>query len=119
MFVSSFAMFLAGRAYDQIRNNVAYTNLNVKFIATHAGISVGQDGATHQCVEDISLMRAIPKMTVIVPSDAEQTRAAVRYAAAHEGPVYIRLGRVNTKDCYSEKSINFALKKSFLRKEGV
>ncbi len=118
VFVSSFAMFLAGRAYDQIRNNVAYTNLNVKFIATHAGISVGQDGATHQCVEDISLMRAIPKMTVIVPSDAEQTRAAVRYAAAHEGPVYIRLGRVSTKDCYSEKSINFALKKSFLRKEG-
>ncbi|PWM47727.1 MAG: transketolase [Clostridiales bacterium] len=118
VFVSSFAMFLAGRAYDQIRNNVAYTNLNVKFVATHAGISVGEDGATHQCLEDIALMRAIPGMVVLVPSDAEQTRAAIRYAASHDGPVYIRLGRVETLDYYPEKTINFLSNKSFLFREG-
>ena len=119
VFVSSFAMFLAGRAYDQIRNNVAYTHLNVKFIATHAGISVGEDGATHQCLEDIALMRAIPGMVVLVPSDAEQTRAAIRYAAEYDGPVYIRLGRIETQNHYPEKTIDYSMRKSFLFREGT
>ena len=93
-FVHAFAMFMAGRGYDQIRNSICYPNLNVKCVGTHGGLSVGEDGATHQCVEDIALMRAIPNMTVICPADANETRAAVHAIAAHEGPVYLRLGRV-------------------------
>ena len=90
---SSFAMFAAGRAFEQIRNSVAYPHLNVKICATHAGITVGEDGATHQCLEDIALMRSIPGMTVINPSDAAEAAAALKYAIETDGPFYIRFGR--------------------------
>ena len=93
VFVNSFAMFSAGRAYDQVRNSVCYPKLNVKVVGTHAGLSVGEDGATHQCIEDISLMRTIPGMTVIVPADAEEARRATFAMAEYEGPCYLRLGR--------------------------
>ena len=93
-FASSFAMFAAGRAFEQVRNSIAYPKLNVKIGATHAGISVGEDGATHQCNEDIALMRTIPGMVVINPSDDVEAKAAVRAAIEHEGPVYLRFGRL-------------------------
>lgn len=93
VFVNSFAMFTAGRAYDQIRNSVCYPHLNVKVVGTHAGLSVGEDGATHQCIEDISLMRTIPGMVVLVPCDVEEARKATDAMAAYDGPVYMRLGR--------------------------
>lgn len=92
-FISSFAMFAAGRNFEQVRNSIGYPHLNVKIGATHAGITVGEDGATHQCNEDIALMRTIPGMTVIVPSDDVEAKAAVRAAIEYEGPVYIRFGR--------------------------
>ena len=92
-FVSSFAMFAAGRAFEQVRNSIGYPHLNVKIGATHAGITVGEDGATHQCNEDIALMRTIPGMVVMCPSDDVEARAAVRAALEYEGPVYIRFGR--------------------------
>ena len=92
-FASTFAVFATGRAYDQIRASVAYPNLNVKIAATHAGLTVGEDGATHQMNEDIALMRALPNMTVIVPADGPEAAAATRYAAKYDGPVYLRLGR--------------------------
>ena len=92
-FISTFAIFMTGRAYDQIRNSIAYPKMNVKIVATHAGLTVGEDGATHQSVEDIGLMRGIPNMAVIAPADAVETAAAVRLAAAYKGPVYIRMGR--------------------------
>lgn len=94
-FVSTFAVFATGRAFDQIRNSIAYPKLNVKIAATHAGITVGEDGGSHQSIEDISLMRTLPNMTVIVPADAVETGAAVEWAAKHSGPVYIRLGRLD------------------------
>ena len=93
-FVSSFAMFSAGRAFEQVRNSVAYPHLNVKIGATHAGISVGEDGATHQCLEDIALMRSIPGMTIINPADAVEARLAVEAAIKFDGPVYMRFGRL-------------------------
>ncbi len=93
-FVHAFAMFMAGRGYDQIRNSICYPGLNVKCVGTHAGLSVGEDGATHQCVEDIALMRAIPGMTVICPADAKETAAATKAIAEYKGPVYLRLGRL-------------------------
>lgn len=93
-FASTFAMFAAGRAYEIVRNSIGYPHLNVKIGATHAGISVGEDGATHQCNEDIALMRTIPGMTVIVPSDDTEAKAAVEAAILHEGPVYMRFGRL-------------------------
>lgn len=93
-FASSFAMFAAGRAFEQIRNSIGYPHLNVKIGATHAGISVGEDGATHQCNEDIALMRTIPGMVIINPADAVEARAAVEAAILHEGPVYLRFGRL-------------------------
>ncbi|NPV29146.1 MAG: transketolase family protein [Firmicutes bacterium] len=92
-FASTFAVFATGRAFDQVRNTIAYPGLNVKIVATHAGITVGEDGASHQALEDIALMRALPNMTVIVPADATETARAVAAAAVHRGPVYIRLGR--------------------------
>ncbi len=92
-FASTFAVFATGRPFDQVRNTIAYPGLNVKIVATHAGITVGEDGASHQAVEDIALMRALPNMTVIVPADATETARAVAAAAAHQGPVYMRLGR--------------------------
>ncbi|MCL2740188.1 MAG: transketolase family protein [Oscillospiraceae bacterium] len=101
VFASSFAIFAAGRAWEQIRNSICYPNLNVKICATHAGISVGEDGATHQAIEDIAIMRAIPGMVVISPADGEETKAAVKWAAEYEGPVYIRLGRLAVPDVRS------------------
>lgn len=93
-FASTFAMFATGRAFEIIRNSIAYPKLNVKIAATHAGISVGEDGASHQAIEDVALMRAVPNMTVLVPADAEETTQVIRAAAAYHGPVYIRLGRL-------------------------
>ena len=92
-FVSSFSIFATGRAWEQIRNTICYSGLNVKIVATHSGVSVGPDGASHQCIEDISLMKTIPTMTVVEPCDAVETRKAVLAAVAHKGPIYIRLGR--------------------------
>ena len=102
-FASTFAMFAAGRAYDQIRNSICYPKLNVKICATHAGITVGEDGATHQMIEDISLMRTIPNMTVICTSDDTQTRWAVNEIAKFEGPVYLRLCRLATPKIYEDE----------------
>ena len=93
-FMSSFAMFAAGRAFEQVRNSIGYPHLNVKIGATHAGISVGEDGATHQCNEDIALMRTIPGMVVINPCDSVEAKAAVKAAYEHNGPVYLRFGRL-------------------------
>lgn len=116
-FVSSFAMFAAGRAYEQVRNSVCYPKLNVKVCATHAGITVGEDGASHQCVEDISLMRTIPNMNVIVPADEKETNAVIHWAAEYEGPVYIRLGRAKAVDV-SPGDYKFELGKGSLLAEG-
>ncbi len=102
VFASTFAMFAAGRAYEQVRNSIAYPHLNVKIGATHAGISVGEDGASHQCCEDIALMRAIPGMTIINPADDVETRAAVLAAAEYEGPVYMRFGRLAVPRIFDE-----------------
>lgn len=102
VYVSSFAMFASGRAFEQVRNSIAYPKLNVKICATHAGISVGEDGATHQCNEDISLMRTIPNMVVINPADALEAKQAVLDAAHYDGPVYIRLGRLAIPQIYNE-----------------
>ena len=93
VFVSTFAIFATGRAWDQVRNSVCYSNFNVKIVATHAGLTVGPDGATHQALEDIALMRVLPNMSIIVPCDGPQTREAVLAAAGHNGPFYVRLGR--------------------------
>ena len=116
-FVSSFAMFLAGRAYEQIRNSVGYPHLNVKLGATHAGISVGEDGATHQCNEDIALMRAIPGMTVIVPCDDIEARQAVFAAAEIKGPVYRRFGRLAVP-VINDESYKFEVGKAVELKKG-
>ena len=99
---SSFAMFATGRAFEQIRNSIAYPCLNVKICATHAGISVGEDGASHQCNEDIALMRTLPNMVVINPADAVEAKAAVLEAVRHEGPVYVRLGRLAIPQVFNE-----------------
>lgn len=101
-YVSTFAVFAAGRAYDQIRNSICYPKLNVKICATHAGITVGEDGATHQMIEDVALMRVLPNMTVISTSDDAQTRWAVREIAKINGPVYLRLGRLPSPAIYEE-----------------
>ena len=101
-YVSTFAVFAAGRAYDQIRNSVCYPNLNVKICATHAGITVGEDGATHQMLEDLGMMRGLPNMTVISPSDDTQTRWAIEEASKIDGPVYVRLCRLATPVIYDE-----------------
>lgn len=98
VFASSFAMFAAGRAFEQIRNSIAYPNLNVKIGATHAGVSVGEDGATHQCLEDIALMRSIPNMVVVNPCDDTEARLAVKAAIEHKGPMYLRFGRSPVED---------------------
>ncbi|WP_251421995.1 transketolase family protein [Veillonella agrestimuris] len=101
-FVSSFAMFATGRAFEQIRNAVCYPKLNVKICATHAGITVGEDGATHQSLEDIACMRVLSNMTVIVPADERETEAVIEWAAQYEGPVYVRLGRASVDDVMPE-----------------
>ncbi len=102
VFASTFAMFAAGRAYEQIRNSIGYTKLNVKVGATHAGISVGEDGASHQCLEDIALMRSIPNMVVINPADDIEAQTAVKAAIEHDGPVYMRFGRLAVADVNDE-----------------
>ena len=102
-FVSSFAMFATGRTYDQIRNAVCYPDFNVKIIGTHGGITVGEDGATHQALEDISLMRSIPYMTVVVPADCKECEEVIKYAANHIGPMYIRISRSNVYDIFDDK----------------
>ncbi len=118
VFASSFAMFAAGRAFEQIRNSICYPNLNVKIGATHAGISVGEDGATHQCIEDIGIMRTIPNMVVINPSDDVEARAAVKAAILHNGPVYLRFGRLATNVIYDEETYEFEIGKGILLKDG-
>ena len=117
-FVSSFAMFAAGRAFEQVRNSVGYPKLNVKIGATHAGISVGEDGASHQCNEDIALMRTIPGMVVINPSDDVEAKAAVRAAVEHDGPVYLRFGRLATPVINDRPDYKFELGKGVVLKEG-
>lgn len=118
VFASTFAMFAAGRAYEQVRNSIAYPHLNVKIGATHAGISVGEDGASHQCCEDIALMRVIPGMVIINPADDIEARAAVFAAAEYEGPVYMRFGRLAVPRIFDE-SYKFELGKAVTLREGT
>lgn len=117
-FASSFAMFAAGRAFEQVRNSIGYPHLNVKIGATHAGISVGEDGATHQCNEDIALMRTIPGMTVINPSDDVEARAAVEAAYEMEGPVYLRFGRLAVPVINDRPDYRFEIGKGVTLREG-
>lgn len=102
VYASSFAMFLAGRAYEQIRNSVCYPNISVRLCATHSGLSVGEDGATHQCIEDISLMRGIPNMRVLSPSDEWSTKNIIKMIEKIDGPIYVRLGRADVENIYNE-----------------
>lgn len=117
-FVSSFAMFAAGRAFEQVRNSIGYPHLNVKIGATHAGITVGEDGASHQCNEDIALMRTIPGMVVMCPADDIEARAAVKAAAAYEGPVYMRFGRAACPVINDRPDYQFEIGKGTVIKEG-
>ena len=117
-FASSFAMFAAGRAFEQVRNSIGYPHLNVKIGATHAGISVGEDGATHQCNEDIAIMRTIPGMTIICPADDVEARAAVKAAAEYVGPVYMRFGRLAVPVINDEANYKFEIGKGITLKEG-
>jgi len=119
VFCNSFAMFSAGRAFDQVRNSVCYPELNVKVVGTHAGLSVGEDGATHQCIEDISLMRTIPGMTVVCPCDANETEKAVKAIIAYKGPCYLRLGRSAVESVTNQiKGYRFELGKGIQLTEG-
>ena len=117
-FISSFAMFAAGRNFEQVRNSIGYPHLNVKIGATHAGITVGEDGATHQCNEDVALMRTIPGMTVIVPSDDIEAKAAVRAALEMDGPVYLRFGRAAVPVINERDDYKFEIGKGVLLREG-
>ena len=118
-FASTFAMFAAGRAFEQIRNSIGYPHLNVKIGATHAGITVGEDGATHQCLEDIATMRTIPGMTIVNPADAVEARAAVEAAILHNGPMYLRFGRMAVPVIYDKATYKFELGKGVLMTEGT
>ena len=118
-FASTFAMFAAGRAYEQVRNSIGYPHLNVKIGATHAGISVGEDGATHQCCEDIALMRTIPGMVVLSPADDVEARAAVKAAYEHKGPVYIRFGRAAVPVIHEEENYSFEIGKAEVLRPGT
>lgn len=118
-FVSSFAMFAAGRAFEQVRNSIGYPHLNVKIGATHAGLSVGEDGATHQCNEDLALMRVIPGMTVISPLDDVEARAAVRAAYALDGPVYLRFGRLAVPVINDRADYKFEIGKGVTLRDGA
>ena len=117
-FASSFAMFAAGRAFEQIRNSIGYPNLNVKIGATHAGISVGEDGATHQCLEDIGLMRTIPNMVILNPADDREAMACVKAAIEHDGPVYMRFGRLAVEDVNGE-DYKFEIGKGCQLRDGI
>ena len=118
VFASSFAMFAAGRAFEQIRNSIAYPHLNVKIAASHAGISVGEDGATHQCCEDIGIMRTIPGMVILNPADAPEAKAAVRAAADYDGPVYLRLGRLAVP-VFNDEDVDFTIGKGKVMHDGT
>ena len=118
VFVSSFAMFAAGRAFEQIRNSVGYPQLNVKIGATHAGISVGEDGATHQCLEDIGIMRTIPGMVILNPADATESILAVEAAIKHNGPVYLRFGRLAVPELFDRATYKFELGKGVQLADG-
>ena len=118
VFASSFAMFAAGRAFEPIRNSIGYPHLNVKIGATHAGITVGEDGATHQCNEDIALMRTIPGMTIINPADATEARAAVEAAIKFQGPVYMRFGRFAVPTLFDKDTYNFEIGKGVQMVDG-
>ena len=117
-FASSFAMFAAGRAFEQVRNSVGYPHLNVKIAGSHAGISVGEDGATHQCLEDLALMRTIPGMVVLNPADHYEMQAAVKAAAAYKGPVYIRLGRLAVESFNNNDDYRFEIGKGVTLRDG-
>ena len=117
-FASSFAMFAAGRAYEQVRNSIGYPHLNVKIGATHAGISVGEDGATHQCNEDMALMRTIPGMVILNPSDDVEAKAAVEAAYLHDGPVYLRFGRLAVPVINDNPDYKFEIGKGIVLREG-
>ena len=117
-FVASFAVFVTGRTYDQIRNGICYPNFNVKIVGTHGGVTVGEDGATHQALEDRSLMRGLPHMTVIVPADCKECQEAIKYAALHEGPTYIRIPRSNVPDIFDE-NYSFNIHKAVVVEEGT
>ena len=117
-FASNFAMFAAGRAFEQVRNSIGYPHLNVKIGATHGGISVGEDGASHQCCEDFALMRSIPGMTVLCPSDDVEARAAVKAAYEHEGPVYLRFGRLAVPVFHDKATFKFEIGKGEQLTEG-
>lgn len=116
-FVSSFAVFATGRTYDQIRNSICYPGFNVKIVGTHGGITVGEDGATHQALEDIALMRNLPNMTVIVPADCKECEEVIKYAASHNGPMYIRIARSNVCDVFDD-NYHFDINKARVIKEG-
>lgn len=118
-FCSTFALFASGKAWDQIRNTVCYSDLNVKIAPTHSGLSLGEDGASHQAIEDIALMRVIPKMTVVVPSDSVETRHCVRWAAEHKGPVYLRLVRPNCPIIHKKEGYQFEPYKIRVEREGT
>lgn len=117
-FASTFAIFASGRGFEQIRNSICYPELNVKIAATHAGLTVGEDGASHQAIEDLSLMRSIPNMTVICPCDDVETIGAIRAAAEYHGPVYIRLGRSSVPTLNDENSYKFEIGKAVVLREG-
>lgn len=117
-FASTFAIFATGRAFEQIRNSIAYPKLNVKIAATHSGITVGEDGGSHQAIEDVAIMRAIPNMVVLVPADGEETRQVIMAAAEYKGPVYIRMGRLDVPILFDEE-YHFQIGKANVLKEGT
>ena len=117
-FVASFAVFVTGRTYDQIRNGVCYPNFNVKIVGTHGGVTVGEDGATHQALEDISLMRGLPNMTVIVPADSRECAEVIKYAVSHKGPMYIRISRCNVPDIF-DADYKFDINRAIVVEKGT
>lgn len=118
-FVSTFSMFAAGRAWDQIRNSICYPKFNVKIVATHGGITVGEDGASHQALEDLSIMRSIPNMMVIVPADCTETAEVIKFAAQYNGPMYIRIARTNVPDVFDKETYKFNPNKALVVNEGT
>ncbi len=118
-FVSTFSMFASGRAWDQIRNSICYPRFNVKIVATHGGITVGEDGASHQALEDISIMRSIPNMMVVVPADCTETAEVIKFAAQYDGPMYIRLARTNVPDVFERDTYKFNPSKALVVTEGT
>ena len=117
-FASTFAMFATARCLDQIRNSICYPNLNVKIVATHGGVTVGEDGASHQALEDVSYMRSLPNMCVIVPADYNEVKQVIEFAAQHQGPCYIRLARTNLKTVFDNEKYKFNINKAVKIKEG-